>query len=58
MKSPSAMTIPLIILAILSAIGGFVQLPEAFGGHHYFNDFLSPVVPAATHEGAGMSIQE
>jgi NADH-quinone oxidoreductase subunit L len=57
-ESPLAMTIPLIVLAILSAIGGFVQLPETFGGHHYFNDFLSPVVPAATPEGAGVAAQE
>ena len=57
-ESPSAMTMPLIVLAVLSAVGGFVQLPEAFGGHSYFNDFLSPVVPAAVHEGASIAIKE
>jgi NADH-quinone oxidoreductase subunit L len=57
-ESPLAMTIPLIVLAILSAVGGFVQLPEAFGGHHYFNDFLSPVVPAEVPEGAGVATKE
>ena len=30
MKVPSAMTIPLIILAILSVVGGFVGIPEIF----------------------------
>lgn len=51
-ESPLAMTLPLIILAVLSLIGGFVQLPEIFGGHDYFNQFLAPVVPAVIHEGA------
>jgi len=57
-ESPKAMTIPLIILAILSVIGGFVQLPEAFGGQAFFNEFLSPVVPAASHEGAAVATKE
>jgi NADH-quinone oxidoreductase subunit L len=51
-ESPSAMTIPLIILGILSIIGGFVQLPHVFGGEDFFNQFLAPIVPAVTHEGA------
>ena len=29
-ESPAAITIPLIILAILSVIGGFVGIPEIF----------------------------
>jgi NADH-quinone oxidoreductase subunit L len=57
-ESPLAMTVPLIVLAILSAVGGFVQLPEAFGGHHYLNDFLSPVVPASVPEGAHVAVKE
>jgi NADH-quinone oxidoreductase subunit L len=51
-ESPSAMTIPLIILGVLSLIGGFVQLPHVFGGEDFFNQFLAPIVPAVTHEGA------
>lgn len=57
-ESPPAMTIPLIILAILAAIGGFVQLPEIFGGHDYFNQFLAPVVPAFSHAGESIAKQE
>jgi len=57
-ESPLAMTLPLIVLAVLSLIGGFVQLPEVFGGHDYFNQFLAPVVPAAVHEGAGAAKAE
>jgi len=48
-ESPSAMTLPLIILAILSVVGGFIGVPEVLGGHHWLAAFLSPVVKSATH---------
>lgn len=48
-ESPASMTIPLIVLAVLSLFGGLVQFPEMFGGHPFFNEFLSPLVPAAKH---------
>ncbi len=50
-ESPSLMTVPLIILAILSLIGGFVNVPEVLGGHEGLTHFLAPVIPAgeATH---------
>jgi len=57
-ESPTSILIPLVVLAILSVIGGYVQLPEAFGGHDYFNQFLAPVVPAAVHEGASTATRE
>ena len=57
-ESPAAMTIPLVMLAILSLFGGFIQLPEIFGGHDYFNQFLEPVVPAISHEAAGAATAE
>ncbi len=43
-ESPKAMTIPLIVLAILSVIGGMVGIPELMGGHHELHHFLSPVL--------------
>ncbi|MNX77312.1 NADH-quinone oxidoreductase subunit 12 [compost metagenome] len=43
-ESPAAMTIPLVILAILSLVGGLVGLPEVFSHHHLLNEYLSPVV--------------
>lgn len=47
-ESPAAMTIPLIVLAILSVIGGFVNIPEIFTkGGERLTEFLSPVVPNA-----------
>ncbi|HVM88957.1 MAG TPA: NADH-quinone oxidoreductase subunit L [Puia sp.] len=43
-ESPSAITIPLIILAILAVIGGFAGIPEVFAkGSHWLHQFLSPV---------------
>lgn len=43
-ESPKAITIPLIILAILSVIGGLVGIPEIFmHGGHKLEAFLSPV---------------
>lgn len=44
-ESPAAMTIPLIILAILSIVGGFVGIPELFmHGGEKLAAYLSPVV--------------
>jgi len=49
-ESPALMTVPLIILAVLSIIGGFVGIPEVFAaGGDKINEFLSPVI--AKHEG-------
>lgn len=42
-ESPPSMTIPLMLLAILSIFGGFIGLPEVFGGHHWLAHFLAPV---------------
>lgn len=42
-ESPSTMTAPLIILAVLSAVGGFLGIPAVFGGSHALNNFLTPV---------------
>ena len=43
-ESPAAITIPLIILAILAVIGGWVGIPEVFmHGGHRLETFLEPV---------------
>ncbi|MDZ4794029.1 MAG: NADH-quinone oxidoreductase subunit L [Bacteroidota bacterium] len=53
-ESPAAMTIPLIILAVLSIIGGFVGIPELFmHGGDKLGAFLSPVI--AVQEGHHVS---
>jgi NADH-quinone oxidoreductase subunit L len=43
------MTLPLIVLAVLSVIGGYIGVPEALGGHHWLSGFLSPVVKSSSH---------
>lgn len=43
-ESPASMTTPLIILAILSAIGGIIGIPEVLGGDHWLSHWLSPVI--------------
>jgi NADH-quinone oxidoreductase subunit L len=53
-ESPAAMTVPLIILAILSIIGGFVGVPDALmQGGDRLSTFLSPVI--RPHEGHAIS---
>ena len=53
-ESPSLMTVPLIILAVLSIVGGFVGIPEVFAsGGDKLTAFLSPVI--AKHEGHAIS---
>lgn len=42
-ESPPTMTIPLIVLAVLSIVGGFIGIPETLGGHHWLEHFLAPV---------------
>ena len=42
-ESPVQMTIPLIVLAVLSVLGGIINLPEVLHGGTWLADFLSPV---------------
>jgi NADH-quinone oxidoreductase subunit L len=43
-ESPRAMLIPLVILAVLSIVGGWISWPEILGGNSHFVHFLAPVV--------------
>ncbi|AZA73048.1 NADH-quinone oxidoreductase subunit L [Chryseobacterium indoltheticum] len=45
-ESPMNMTLPLIVLAILSVIGGFINLPHFIGHGHYAKlmEWLKPVL--------------
>ncbi len=45
-ESPSLITLPLIILAILSFFGGIISLP----GHSWLNAYLSPIFSKVAHE--------
>jgi len=43
-ESPKSMTVPLMILAVLSVVGGWVGIPHIFGTVNYFEQWLEPVV--------------
>jgi NADH-quinone oxidoreductase subunit L len=64
-KSPRVMLVPMVILAVLAVIGGYVGVPEALGGHNRIDHFLAPVfttaagrLPEASGEAAGASYSE
>ncbi|HZY24401.1 MAG TPA: NADH-quinone oxidoreductase subunit L, partial [Bacteroidales bacterium] len=40
------MTIPLIILAVLSILGGFIELPASIGNIHLFSNLVDNTLPA------------
>lgn len=53
-ESPAAMTIPLVVLAVLSVIGGFVGIPDVImKGGDKLTAFLAPVIEP--HEGHEVS---
>lgn len=43
-ESPISMTLPLIILAVLSVLGGLLGLPEAFHGNNWIAGYLDPLI--------------
>ncbi|XZF13302.1 NADH-quinone oxidoreductase subunit L [Chitinophagaceae bacterium MMS25-I14] len=43
-ESPAAITIPLVVLAILSVVGGYVGLPSVMSEHHMLGSYLSSAV--------------
>jgi NADH-quinone oxidoreductase subunit L len=51
-ESPWIMLFPLVVLAILSIVGGWVGVPEALGGHDEIGAFLAPVLGSGALAGA------
>jgi NADH-quinone oxidoreductase subunit L len=49
-ESPRAMTVPLMILAGFSLIGGWIGWPEALGGENRFERFLDPILTGVLPE--------
>lgn len=47
-ESPAVITVPLIILAVLSTLGGFIGMPAVFTEHHLFDAYLAPVLSTAS----------
>ncbi len=50
-ESPKSMTTPLIVLAVLSVIGGWIGIPKALWGGAHFEHFLDPVMAAIPDTG-------
>jgi NADH-quinone oxidoreductase subunit L len=48
-ESPSTMTFPLSILAVLAIIGGYIGIPHILGGGNQFETFLAPVFEQGQH---------
>ncbi|MDH4089392.1 MAG: NADH-quinone oxidoreductase subunit L [Cyclobacteriaceae bacterium] len=45
-RAGNLMTVPLVVLAILSLVGGFIELPHTIGHLELLSDLLSPVLPS------------
>ena len=43
-ESPKAMTVPLMVLAVLAIVGGWIGMPHIFGVTNYFEHWMEPVV--------------
>jgi NADH-quinone oxidoreductase subunit L len=51
-ESPLTMTAPLVALAVLSIVGGWVGWPAFLGGSNHFEHWLAPVFAGGGHEAA------
>ena len=49
-ESPALMTVPLIVLAVLSIVGGFIGVPKVLGGNHALDNLLRPLYVASGEE--------
>ncbi len=61
-EAPATMTIPLMVLAFLSVVGGLLGIPESLGGGNALEHWLEPVFRPALdrlpHEGHGSAVLE
>ena len=49
-EAPATMYVPLIILAVLSVIGGFVGVPHSLGGSNAIENWLDPIFERANEK--------
>ena len=56
-ESPKSMTVPLMILALLSIVGGWIGWPASLGGSDRFDGFLEPVVSRTNYLPPGYKIE-
>jgi len=52
-ESPKIMTVPLMVLAFLSIVGGYVGIPHVLGGANHIHEFLAPVVGGGVEPAKG-----
>jgi NADH-quinone oxidoreductase subunit L len=63
-ESPRSMTLPLVVLAVLSIAGGWLGIPHVLGEplqlpnllDHYFEGFFARVPAELAHHGAGLEL--
>jgi NADH-quinone oxidoreductase subunit L len=61
-ESPKIMTVPLMVLAVASVLGGYVGVPHVLGGANHIHEFLAPVLggggePVKAHAGLALLSQ-
>ena len=61
-ESPKIMTVPLMVLAVASVIGGYIGVPHVLGGANHIHEFLAPVLgggapPEKAHAGIAILSQ-
>ena len=56
-ESPRTMTVPLVILSILSVLGGFLNIPALFGGSSGFTTFLQGTTSSGITEAITPSLE-
>ena len=57
-ESPLAMTLPLMILAVLSVVGGMLNIPHVLGGHEWLSHFMEPLFENAKHANPALMAHE
>jgi NADH-quinone oxidoreductase subunit L len=54
-ESPWTMTLPLVVLAVLSVVGGWIGWPAFLGGGNWFESWLAPVFAGTGHAAAAVA---
>ncbi len=55
-ESPWVMVVPLMILALLSLVGGWIGVPHVLGGHNEIEHFLAPALAADFLGGSRLAV--
>jgi NADH-quinone oxidoreductase subunit L len=55
-ESPRTMTTPLIVLAGLALVGGYIGMPHLFGVTNWFEEWLHPVLSAPANSQVGFAL--